>query len=218
MGVRGQAGNVLQFVNFRLDLLLVSAFLRVEAAGIYLVALRVAEVVVQVANAVASLIFPRVAGQEDPTDTASTERATRVTLAIVAVSAVGLAVIAEPLITIAFGEGFRAGIVALRITLLGMIPLALSRIVTGDLKGRGRADLVSVANLLAVVLTAAFGLLLIPPLGIEGAAIASVGAYAGLTVALLVAYRHVTRAQLRSLVPRPADAVLVWKIGRRGLR
>lgn len=218
MGIRGQAGNVLQFVNFRLDLLLVSAFLRVEAAGVYLIALRVAEVVVQVANAVAALIFPRVAGQEDPSDTASTERATRVTLAIVVLSAAALALVAEPLLTIAFGEGFRAGTVALRITLLGMIPLALSRIVTGDLKGRGRADLVSIANLLAVVLTAAFGVLLIPPLGIEGAAIASVGAYAGLTIALLIAYRSVTRAQLRSLVPRPADAVLVWKIARRGLR
>ena len=218
MGIRGQAGNVLLFVNLRLDLLLVSALLRVEAAGIYLVALRVGEVVVQVANSVAALIFPQVASQADPGDTTSTERATRVTLSIVAISAVALALVAEPLLTIAFGEGFRAGTAALRIMLLGMVPLALSRIVTSDLKGRGRADLVSIANLLGVGLTAVFGLLLIPPFGIEGAAMASVGAYLGLTIALLFAYRYVTRAPLRRLVPRPADAHLIWDLGRRALR
>ncbi|MEP7081612.1 MAG: polysaccharide biosynthesis C-terminal domain-containing protein [Chloroflexota bacterium] len=218
MGIRGQAGNVLQFVNLRLDLLLVSALLRVEAAGVYLVALRVGEVVVQVANSFAVLTFPQVASQADPNDTASTERATRVTLAIVAVSAVGLGLVAEPLLTIAFGEAFRSGTVALRVLLLGMVPLALCRIVTSDLKGRGRADLASIANLLAVVLTAVLGLLLIPAFGIEGAAMASVGAYAGLAVALLVAYRHVTRGQLRHLVPRLADARLIWAISRRGLR
>ena len=218
MGIRGQAGNVLQFVNLRLDLLLVSALLSVGAAGVYLVALRVAEVAVQVANSVAALIFPQVASQADPNDTTSTERATRVTLSIVAISAVALALVAEPLLTIAFGEGFRSGTAALRLMLLGMVPLALSRIVTSDLKGRGRADLVSVANLLGVGLTAVFGLLLIPPLGIEGAAMASVAAYVGLTIALLLAYRSVTRAPLRRLVPRPADARLIWDMGRRALR
>lgn len=218
MGIRGQAGNVLQFVNLRLDLLLVSALLRVEAAGVYLVALRVAEVVVQVANSVAALIFPQVASQTDPGDTTSTERATRVTLSIVAVSAVALAIVAEPLLTIAFGEAFRGGTVALRLTLLGMVPLALTRILTGDLKGRGRADLASIANLLAVAMTAVFGLLLIPAFGIEGAAMAGAAAYAGLAVALLIAYRYVTRAPLRRLVPRPADARLILDMGRRALR
>lgn len=218
MGIRGQAGNVLQFVNLRLDLLLVSALLRVQAAGVYLVALRVAEVVVQVANSVAALIFPQVASQADPNDTTSTERATRVTLSIVAISAVALALVAEPLLTIAFGEAFRSGTAALRLTLLGMVPLALTRILTSDLKGRGRADLASIANLMAVLLTAVFGLLLIPAFGIEGAAMAGVGAYAGLAVALLIAYRYVTRAPLRRLVPRPADARLIWDLGRRALR
>ena len=218
MGTRGQVGNLLQFVNLRLDLLLVSAFLRVEAVGVYLVAVRVAEVVVQVANAVAALTFPRVAAQADLADTASTERATRVTLAIVAISAGLLALVAEPVLVVTFGEGFRSGTVALRLTLLAMVPLALARILTGDLKGRGRADLVSIANVVGVVLTAGLGLSLIPALGIEGAALASLGAYSGLTLALMLAYRYVTRAELRRLVPRPADARLLWDIGRRTLR
>lgn len=218
MGLTGQAGNLLQFVNLRLDLLLVSAFLRAEAAGIYLVAVRVAEVVVQVANAVAAFIFPRVAAQLELSDTAATERAIRVTLAIVAVSALCVAIVSEPLLAIAFGPSFAAGTTTLRLALVAMIPLALSRILTGDLKGRGRPGLVSIANLIGLVLTAGLGVALIPWLGIEGAALGSIGAYAGLTIALLAAYRYVTRAPLRRLMPRPADAVAVWEIGRRSLR
>ena len=61
MGVRGQAGNILQFLNLRLHILIVSTLVNVEAVGIRLVAVRASESVVQVANAVSSFIFPHVA-------------------------------------------------------------------------------------------------------------------------------------------------------------
>jgi len=218
MGVRGQAGNVLQFLNLRLDLLLVSALLNVEAVGIFLVAVRAAEVVVQVANAVASLIFPHVAAQTEHGDTAATERAIRVTLGIVTVSAIILALIAGPVLSLAFGPRFTSGTTTLQLSLIAMVPLALARILSGDLKGRGRADFVSLANLVAVGLTAVGGLILIPPFGIEGAALASIVTYVGLAIALLIAYQRVTRARLWSLVPRATDATLLWDLGRRALR
>lgn len=218
MGVRGQAGNVLQFLNLRLDLLLVSALLNVEAVGIFLVAVRAAEVVVQVANAVASLIFPHVAAQTEQWDTAPTERAIRVTLGIVTVSAIILALIAGPVLSLAFGPRFTSGTTTLQLSLIAMVPLALARILSGDLKGRGRADFVSLANLVAVGLTAVGGLILIPPFGIEGAALASIMTYVGLAIALLIAYQRVTRARLWSLVPRATDATLLWDLGRRAMR
>lgn len=218
MGVRGQAGNILQFLNLRLDILIVSALLNVEAVGIYLVAVRASESVVQVANAVSSFIFPHVAAQAEHDDTAATERAIRVTLGIVAVSAVALALLAGTVLSLAFGPRFTSGTTTLQLSLIAMVPLALARILSGDLKGRGRADYVSLANLLAVALTAIGCLILIPPFGIEGAAVASVATYVGLAAALLVAYHRVTGARLRSLVPRLADVGLVWEIGRRALR
>jgi len=136
----------------------------------------------------------------------------------VAVSAVALALLAGPVLGLAFGPRFTSGTATLQLSLLAMVPLALARILSGDLKGRGRADYVSVANLLAVTLTVIACLILIPPFGIEGAAVASVVTYVGLAAALLVAYHRATRARLRSLVPRLADVSLVWEIGRRALR
>ena len=49
-GLRGQVGNVFQFLGVRLDLLLVPALLDLRTAGIYYVAVRVSDVVGQVGD------------------------------------------------------------------------------------------------------------------------------------------------------------------------
>ena len=88
-GLRGQIGNVFQFLGVRLDVLLVPALLDLRAAGVYYVAVRVSDVVGQAATAAASLIFPRVAALADRRSTALTERVTRMTLWLVAAAALG---------------------------------------------------------------------------------------------------------------------------------
>ncbi|MGH2603946.1 MAG: lipopolysaccharide biosynthesis protein, partial [Dehalococcoidia bacterium] len=106
IGLRGQVGNVLQFLNLRLDLLLIPALLQLSAAGIYLVAVRVSEVITQVANAASSLIFPAVAAQPDRSSTELTERTVRLSLVLVIVAGLALMLIAEPLLLVAFGAAY----------------------------------------------------------------------------------------------------------------
>jgi O-antigen/teichoic acid export membrane protein len=205
-GLRGQVGNVFQFLGVRLDLLLVPALLDMRAAGIYVIAVRMSDVVGQAATAASSLIFPQVAGQEDRRDTILTERATRIILLVVAGSALMLGLLGDFILRIAFGAVYGAGTGALLVLLVAMLPLSVGRVLAADLKGRGRPGLVSGAALLSVVATVAFDLALIPTLGIVGAAVASLLAYAVTAAALLLAYRSVTGGRLSALVPRPADA------------
>lgn len=205
MGLRGQVGNVLQFLNLRLDLLLVPLLLDLRAAGIYLIAVRMSEVVTQIASAAAALLFPAVSRTE-LTRTDLTERTVRATLLVVVIAGLGIALFAPWLLTTFFGPAFEAGTAALRITMLAMLPLSLSRLLAADLKGRGRAGLVSIAAGSGLIATVALDLLLIPVLGIEGAAIASLLAYSASAITVLVAFKAVTGGSLWRLVPRPADA------------
>ena len=92
-----------------------------------------------------------------------------------------------------------------RITLLAMIPLSVGRVMAGDIKGRGRPGLVSVGAFVAVIATVVFDLTLIPTLGIEGAAIASLLTYGTSATFLLIAYLRLTGARLSALVPRWGD-------------
>lgn len=207
LGLRGQAGNVLQFLNLRLDILLVPILVSLPAAGVYLVAVRVSEMVTQVASATATFLFPRVAEQSDSTATAPTEEATRITLLVVAILGLVVIIVAGPLLGVAFGPEFATGTGALQLTMLAMIPLSIMRILAGDLKGRGRPGLVSVSALAALIATITGNLTLIPAFGIEGAALASVIAYTAGAGVMLLAYRSVTRTSLRRLIPTAHDIV-----------
>jgi O-antigen/teichoic acid export membrane protein len=215
LGLRGQVGNVLQFMNLRLDLLLIAALLPLSAAGVYLVAVRASEVLMHVSSSAGSLIFPAVAGHPDPTSATLTQRTVRVSLLLVAAAALVLILVADPLLAIAFGPPYAPASASLRILAVAMLPLSLSRILAGDLKGRGRLGIVSVATLAALAWTLGLDLLLIPVLGIEGAAVASLAAYAVSATILLAAFRAVTGTSLRLLLPRASDAVALLRLALR---
>ena len=217
MGLRGQVGNMLQFLNLRIDLLLVPALLDLAAAGVYIVAVRVSEAVAQAASASGSLIFPQVAATGAAgTTTRLTELTARRSLLLVAVTGVGLGVLAEPILAV-FGPAFRGGADTVRILLLAMLPLTLTRVVAGDLKGRGRPGVVSLAMAGAVTATLTLDLILIPALGIVGAALASLVAYSLSAVALVGAFARAAGSDPLQLIPRWSDAIGVaaWLRGRR---
>ena len=205
LGLAGQVGNVLTFVNLRLDLLLVPALLRLDLAGIYFVATRVSEVVGQVSTASAAMLFPHVAANGKARETSTTERATRLTLLVTFVLAVVLAVAAPMVLGSIFGPAYRVGFAALLILLLGMLPMALTRTLAADLKGRGRPGVVSAATGVGAAVTVIADLVLIPRLGIEGAAVASALAYAVTALVLLGCYRRVTGGRSLALLPCASD-------------
>ena len=204
-GLRGQIGNVFQFLGVRMDLLLVPALLDLRSAGIYFVAVRISDVVGQAATAAASLVFPRVAALADRRHTTLTERVTRLTLWLVAATALALGLAGELILRVAFGPEYVAGTVVLPILLVAVLPLSLGRILAADLKGRGRPELVSLGALAAVGATFVFQLALIPVLGLRGAGLAAALAHTSSAIILLLGYRSVTGGRLSSLVPRPAD-------------
>lgn len=212
VGLRGQAGNLLQFLNLRLDLLLVPALLNLSSAGVYLIAVRISEMVMQVASSAATFLFPHVASQATPTATSVTQRTVRFTLLIVIATGLLLAVGAEAILGLSFGPAFADGAPTVRITLLAMLPLSVVRLLAGDLKGRGRPGLVSIAAMLALIVTIVGDIILIPILGIAGAALASLLSYSASAAVLLVAYRNVTGASVAGLLPRPSDLVAVFSV------
>lgn len=213
-GVRGQAGNVFQFLGVRLDLLLVPALLDLRAAGLYLIAVRVSDVVGQVATAASSLVFPRVADPSERASTELTERATRMSLLVVGAAAIVLGLAGEAILGVFFGDVYTEGVGALLVLLAAALPLALGRIISADLKGRGRPGLASWASLLMVAAIVVLDLILIPAYGITGAAAASLLAYTIGAGALVFAYRSVAGGQARALVPTWTDVREVWATAR----
>lgn len=215
-GLRGQPGNVLQYVSLRIDLILVGAIAGLVPAAIYLVMTRIAEVPAQVANSATSFLFPAVAR------VGSSNRLTvdviRGIIVVVVVMSIGLAVVGPVLLPVVFGSPYDTGYPALLVLLLASIPLSYGRLLSGDIKGRGRPGLVSLASMVGVPITIIGDLLLVPRFGIVAAAVVSLVAYGTTAVTLALVYRLVSGIRALELVPTVGDVGLVGRQMRNASR
>ena len=190
-GLRGQAGNILQFLNYRLDMFVVNYFLGATEVGVYNVAVLLAELLWQFPNAVAFVIFPRAAAATPEQLNRSTPGVFRVTLAITALGALLLALVGRPLILTIYSAAFGGAYVPLLLLLPGIVLLGGGKVLTSEIAGRGYAHYNSINAALALVLTILLDLLLIPRFGVAGAAAASSVAYTASFITAVVFYRSV---------------------------
>jgi O-antigen/teichoic acid export membrane protein len=118
--------------------------------------------------------------------------------------AVLLAVTAPFVIPFAYGSQFAAAVGPAQILLIGLAADGAAGVLTGFLYGVGRPGLNSWAMGAGLVVTVVLDLLLIPPLGASGAAIASSVAYISSTLALLAFFWKVNRTVVTTPTWRPA--------------
>lgn len=216
-GGKVQVGDVSQGMNLRLDQALMAAWLPAADLGLYVVAVGAASASQVLANAVRIVTTPRMTRKDSVAERTDTLRlvfkkfwvlATLVTLLI------GLAL--PMLIPFIFGSRFSGSVLAAEILLVGNLFVGAKEVLTGGAHALGNPWLASRAELAALAVT--FGLLpiLLPTLGITGAAIASAASYA--TVLVLIVYglnrsysiapRALFRFRaedLRTLLPRTSD-------------
>lgn len=179
-GLRGHIGNLFQFFNYRLDLFIVNYFLGPASVGIYSVSVAVTELLWYLPNAVGFVIFPKAAATRPEEMNVFTPRVFRVTLGLTALGAIALAVLGRPFIQAIYSSVFISAYVPMLVLLPGVVLLGGSKVLTNEIAGRGYPHYNSINAGLALVLTVALDLLLIPGYGIVGAALASSIAYAAI--------------------------------------
>ncbi len=195
-----QIGTVSLLLNSRLDVLVLQYFRPLDEVGYYVVAATVAEIVILLATAFQGGLLPLLARQEDERRRTTTTAAF-VHHGVLALGAIaGVALIGPPLILFAFGQAFHEALIPMLILLPGMWFLGVGIVAAGDLQGRGRPGTASLLALLAAGVTITLDVALIPPLGVRGAALASVAAYAGFGSASLFVLARVAGLSVRRLV------------------
>jgi O-antigen/teichoic acid export membrane protein len=185
-GVKVYLANLTRLANLRLNAFLLAALTAegTRAAGIYSVASSIAELLLFFPLSIRRSLFPMVATSNTETADRLTSTACRHTLFLTVLAALGFALIGPFAIPHLYGPEFREAIAPLMVLLPGIVLLAQARIFYGDLAGRGKPGVNSICVAVALVAMAVLNLLLIPPYGVMGAAMASTGAY---TIEFLVA-------------------------------
>lgn len=190
LGMRGQLGNLATFFNYRLDVFIVNYFFDTAQVGLYAVGVLVAEGLWQIPHAAALTLFPRTARTRNQGATEFTCLVIRHVLLVACVSGAAMALLSPWVIPLVFGARFSPSVPVIWWILPGTIALSVSKVICADLAGRSRPEFSSICALLSLAVTVSLDLLLIPRMGINGAALASSIAYSVQTVLLAIFLRQ----------------------------
>ena len=193
LGIVIELAQTLLTLASRVDVLFVYTLVGRAEAGIYSVALTMGQLVGFASLALSFALFPRVAQLSDEESLLLTARASRVGLATALASAAVLVVVIPVITPLAFGQDYAPSVPPALILLVGGGLWAEQSLLARARTARGatRLQLYSYGTTLGVMVV--LDLLLIPRLGIQGAALASVaGPACGLVICVL-AYRDPVR-------------------------
>jgi enterobacterial common antigen flippase len=195
-GLRDYFGEVSDFTTLRLDQLMLGGMASSAAMGLYVIAVRMSEVTTFMAGALADALMPEVAGsgKEDEPE-ALLARTLRLTLYANVAMLVPLWLVAPYMLRILFGESFVPATGAFRWLLVAAVVWSAGAIVIRGLQGFGHPGLTTIARFLSAIVTACTLVVLLPRMGITGAAISSLIGYGVLLVVALGALLY--RRQLR---------------------
>jgi len=191
-GARGQVGDILQFFNYRLDVILLGHFRSLAEVGLYTLAVSLAELLWYIPHASALVVLPRTAASQAEARHL-TPLVFRMTWALTFLGALVVAGLARPLIRMVYGEAFLGSLGPFLILLPGVVCLGGAKVLSADLGGRGAPGYNSIGALVSLVVTVILDLALIPGRGASGAALASSLAYATTLVYTYAIYAKLTR-------------------------
>jgi O-antigen/teichoic acid export membrane protein len=203
--------NFTQFLNYRLDVFIVTYFAGLQALGLYTLAVSLGQMIWLVSKAAATVLLPNVAARQDEID-ANAERTaqiTRVAFGISLIAALLLALFAAPLVPWLFGEEFRSSVAPLLWLLPGIVAFSAANVIASYLAGAGKPRLNFYVSLAGLLMTIALDLLLIPRFNIIGAAIASTLSYLTSTVVIIYFFTRASNLKVRQILwPAREDIAL----------
>jgi O-antigen/teichoic acid export membrane protein len=214
-GRRAWSADVLQFLNYRLDLFILAAFASRADVGRYSLAVSLTLLAWLAPSAIGQVLLPRTASLDSQAATGAVTRleadeavarVIRHTVLLQVPTAIVVAVLLLVGVPLIYGGAFHETI-ALGFWLLpGVLIASVAKVVSPVVTGRGY-PIYSVYNVLITVpVTLILYFVMIPWLGATGAAVASSASYSLTTVLAMYFYRRVTGNSIRSaLVPTRGD-------------
>jgi len=201
-GLRGYLGYLLQTANYRLDVFFVVAFAGSATLGQYTVAFGMAEILWLLPVTLGEVLFPKLSGLDPASNTETAVATCRRLLFIAAIGVLVAVGSGRFLIGHLYGSEFLPAVNAFYILAPSVLFYTIHKVLGSSLSSRGMPEVNLYAGAASVLVTIGLDLLLIPRVGIEGAAIASLAAYTTNAGVIFTMFWLVTRRS-------PLDILLV---------
>lgn len=206
-GVRSYLGNLTEFAVWRLDQMMLTALAEPKMVGLYAVAVAISEITSSLAASVSDALMPEVAGaKEESTSVALLGRSLRLTFYAQFAALVPIWILEPYVLEYVFGPSFLEASGALRLLLIASLLWSAGQICISGLNGFGHPGLGTISRVASAVSTVIALVVLLPVLGIVGAALASIIGYGIMFAASLVFLLKTRNIGLKEfLKPREND-------------
>ena len=204
-------GTVLAYLNYRIDEFFIAAWLAPVQLGFYVMAVAMAERLWTLPGAVATALLPHLISSRDR-DPALSGFIARHTAIWTGAAACLIFVFADPLIRLLYSPAFADVAAPLRWRLPGVVTLGVGKVVIAELLARKKVRQTAYASGIAAVVNIAGNVILVPHMGISGAALASTISYSLLSAILIRYYLRETGVSWTVLVPSRDDLALYGRL------
>ncbi|MBU8771497.1 flippase [Cytobacillus oceanisediminis] len=211
-GFKAHFSNVLSFINYRADIYLISMFLNPAAVGLYGVAVSIAERLWIVSQSISSVLYPVISSSNDiESKNKLTSIISRNVLFFSILAGIVFYFVSDLIFRILFGAAYDESSDILKMLLPGIILFSVDRILSNDLAGRGKPELNMYTSIFTVVSNIILNFVLIPKIGIAGAAVSTSVTYSLSTIIKIVLYKRETGVAYSKLVLLQKEDMVLFK-------
>ena len=212
-GAQSATNAALGTLNYRVDSLLLAAMLGFASFGIYSIAVNVGELAFLLTRPIAAAVSRQLGTLERAQAAELTARVVRVTTTLMLPVAALAFVLGPWLITLVYGATFAPAAFPLRVLLPGIVAFATAgTFASFFLFQIGRPSIVTIVNVVMIVAQAIACIVLVPRIGLSGAALASTLTYVIGAAANTLWFCRLTGLHPVDLwIPKPADLQLVLR-------
>ncbi|MDI6644107.1 MAG: flippase [Methanobacteriaceae archaeon] len=199
-GVKGYIGTVIQFFNYRIDMLILNMLLGAASVGYYTIAVSLVEALWYFPNAIGTLLLSRTPKLKTEDVNRSTPLISRNAFFITLVLGVTLFIFGKYIILMLFGNKYLPSVEPLWYLIPGIVALSICKVLGNELAGRGKPIINTYISITSLVVNVPLNFILIPVLGISGSALASTVSYTVSALLTLVYFSHVSDNKILDLI------------------
>lgn len=200
-GIKAHISNAMTFLNYRLDILILGYFVSSASVGLYTVSVNVGERITILAVAISSVLFPRISST---TDKGERDKVTAIVSRNIAfitlIGGIFAFLLSDLVFELFFGSQYEKSSLLLKILLPGIMLLAVEKVLSNDIAGRGKPELNMYVAIINVVGNVTLNLILVPKIGVSGAAYATTISYFFSFIIKIVIFHRITGLSYRQFL------------------
>jgi O-antigen/teichoic acid export membrane protein len=202
--IPAHGGTIAAYLNYRIDEFIVAALLPPEQLGFYVIAVGLVERLWILPGSVATALLPHLANTPDR-DPALPALISRHVMIWTGLACLVIFALADVVVKFLYSSAYAPTVAPLRWLLPGIFTLSIGKVLVAELLAQEKPRYTVWASSIAALVNIAGNLVLIPRMGISGAALASSISYSLLSLILIYYYLRETRMPWTALIPRRSD-------------